>query len=80
MYEVTGPELDAMVEAALDQPGVLGGRMTGAGFGGCALAIVKEECVDSFIENVGRIYKEKTGYTGEFYIAEIADGAGEYVG
>ena len=80
LYEVTGPELDAMVEAALDQPGVLGGRMTGAGFGGCALAIVKEECVDSFIENVGRIYKEKTGYTGEFYIAEIADGAGEYVG
>lgn len=77
LYEVTGLELDSIVEAALKQEGVLGARMTGAGFGGCALAIVKEECVDEFIKNVSAEYTEKTGYSGEFYIAEIADGAGE---
>ncbi|MBE5759731.1 MAG: galactokinase [Clostridiales bacterium] len=79
LYEVSGIELDTMVEAALKQEGVLGARMTGAGFGGCALAIVKEECVDKFIENVGKEYNEKIGYVAEFYIAEIADGAGELV-
>ncbi len=77
LYEVTGEELDAMVESALNQDGVLGARMTGAGFGGCALAIVKEENVEKFIENVGKEYTEKTGYVGEFYIAEISGGARE---
>ena len=58
-YEVTGIELDTLVEEALKQDGVIGARMTGAGFGGCAVSIVKENCVDTFIENVGKEYQEK---------------------
>lgn len=73
-YEVTGIELDTMVEAAWQQDGVLGARMTGAGFGGCSVSIVKEEAVDAFIENVGRIYKERIGYAADFYVVEIGDG------
>ncbi|WP_035051217.1 galactokinase [Carnobacterium pleistocenium] len=73
-YEVTGPELDAMVQAAWDQPGVLGARMTGAGFGGCAIAIVENNTIDAFIGQVGKQYQEKIGYPGEFYIAQISDG------
>jgi len=75
LYEVTGPALDAMVDAAKKQPGVLGSRMTGAGFGGCTISLVKDSDVDAFIENVGREYKEKTGIAAEFYIAGIGDGA-----
>ncbi|WP_373471296.1 galactokinase [Carnobacterium alterfunditum] len=73
-YEVTGPELDAMVQAAWEQPGVLGARMTGAGFGGCAIAIVEDSTIDAFIDQVGKQYQEKIGYPGEFYIAQISDG------
>lgn len=73
-YEVTGPELDAIVQAAWNQPGVLGARMTGAGFGGCAIAIVKNNTIDDFIDQVGKQYQEKVGYPGEFYIAQISDG------
>lgn len=73
-YEVTGPELDAIVQAAWDQPGILGARMTGAGFGGCAIAIVKNNTIDDFIDQVGKQYQEKVGYPGEFYIAQISDG------
>lgn len=76
-YEVTGVELDRLVEAAWNQPGVLGARMTGAGFGGCAIAIVANETVESFIENVGAAYKDKIGYEAEFYVASIGDGAKE---
>ncbi|WP_096437190.1 galactokinase [Alteribacter populi] len=76
-YEVTGFELDTLVETAWKQDGVLGARMTGAGFGGCAIAIVEEKCVDNFIENVGTRYKEKVGYEADFYIASIGDGARE---
>ncbi|MEG6573695.1 galactokinase [Caldibacillus debilis] len=76
-YEVTGPELDAIVEAAWEQEGVLGARMTGAGFGGCAIAIVETEQIPRFIENVGRIYKEKIGYEAAFYHVTIGDGAKE---
>ena len=73
-YEVTGPELDAIVQAAWEQPGVLGARMTGAGFGGCAIAIVENSTIDAFIDQVGKQYQEKIGYPGEFYIAQISDG------
>ncbi|MGA9519455.1 MAG: galactokinase [Trichococcus sp.] len=74
-YEVTGIELDTLVQAAWDQPGVLGARMTGAGFGGCAIAIVQKEAIPTFIENVGKTYEAVIGYPAEFYIAEISDGA-----
>jgi galactokinase len=76
-YEVTGVELDSLVEAAWEQPGVLGARMTGAGFGGCAIAIVENNEVDNFIANVGAAYLEKIGYEAEFYVASIGDGAKE---
>ncbi|MGJ7911921.1 galactokinase [Neobacillus sp. LXY-1] len=76
-YEVTGIELDTLVEAAWRQPGVLGARMTGAGFGGCAIAIVANETVDSFIEKVGTVYQEKIGYKADLYVASIGDGAKE---
>jgi galactokinase len=73
-YEVTGIELDTLVEAALQQEGVIGARMTGAGFGGCAVSIVKGEYVDSFIEEVGKVYKEMIGYEASFYVVEVGDG------
>lgn len=73
-YEVTGKELDALVEAAWKQEGVVGSRMTGAGFGGCTVSIVKEEAVDAFIKNVGEIYKKEIGYEADFYVVEIGDG------
>lgn len=73
-YEVTGKELDTLVAEALKQPGVIGARMTGAGFGGCAVSIVKEEAIDSFIEHVGKAYKEQIGYAADFYVVEIGDG------
>lgn len=73
-YEVTGKELDTLVAEALKQPGVIGARMTGAGFGGCAVSIVKTEAVDAFIENVGKAYKEQIGYAADFYVVEVGDG------
>lgn len=76
-YEVTGKELDALVEAAWAQPGVIGSRMTGAGFGGCTVSLVKRDQVESFMENVTNLYREKTGLTPDFYLAAIADGAKE---
>ena len=74
-YEVTGLELDSLVEAAWEEVGTVGARMTGAGFGGCAVSIVKNSEVDNFIKNVGKKYKEKTGLEASFYIANIGDGA-----
>jgi len=76
-YEVTGVELDTLVEAAWEQEGVIGSRMTGAGFGGCTVSIVKNDKVDSFIEHVGMKYKEKIGYEADFYVVDIGDGARE---
>ena len=73
-YEVTGGELDTLVHAAWKQPGVLGARMTGAGFGGCAIALVAKNEVEAFEKNVADIYQEKIGYLPSFYIAETADG------
>ena len=73
-YEVTGIELDTLVENAWEQEGVIGSRMTGAGFGGCTVSIVKTDCVDKFVENVGKAYLEKIGYAADFYVVEIGDG------
>lgn len=73
-YEVTGKELDTLVEESLKQDGVVGARMTGAGFGGCAVSIVKKDKVEDFIKNVGKAYKEKMGYEADFYAVEIGDG------
>ena len=76
-YEVTGKELDTLVELAWKQDGVIGSRMTGAGFGGCTVSIVKKDKVDDFIKNVGKGYKEKIGYDADFYIVEVSEGAGK---
>ncbi len=74
-YEVTGPQLDALAEAAWKIDGVLGSRMTGGGFGGCTVSLVQEQAIPTFIEKVGAEYTEKTGLVADFYIAEIGDGA-----
>jgi len=74
-YEVTGLELDTLQEAAVKQPGVLGARMTGAGFGGCAIALVEKAQVETFKTNVEAIYTDKIGYAPTFYEATIGDGA-----
>ena len=74
-YEVTGPQLDALAEAAWKVDGVLGSRMTGGGFGGCTVSLVRDEAIPTFIEKVGAEYTAKTGLTADFYIAEIGDGA-----
>jgi len=74
-YEVTIKETDLLVRLAWDQEGVIGARMTGGGFGGCCIAIVENEHVDSFTENVGADYEKEIGYAPEFYIAETEDGA-----
>ena len=73
-YEVTGKELDTIVEESLKQDGVIGARMTGAGFGGCAVSIVESDKVDNFIKNVSKEYKDKIGYDASFYAVEIGNG------
>ena len=73
-YEVTGIELDTLVEEAWKQPGVVGARMTGAGFGGCTVNLVKEEDVEAFIQNVGAAYEEKIGYAADFYVVDVGNG------
>ena len=73
-YEVTGEELDTLVEEAWKVDGVIGSRMTGAGFGGCTVSIVKDEAVGTFIENVGKAYKDRIGYAADFYVVEIGSG------
>jgi len=74
-YEVTGAELDTLVEEARKINGTIGSRMTGAGFGGCTVSIVKEGNVEEFIRSVGKNYEERTGLHADFYIAEVNDGA-----
>ncbi|MDO5100120.1 MAG: galactokinase [Eubacteriales bacterium] len=76
LYEVTGPHLDAIVEGAM-QAGAIGARMTGAGFGGCAIALVKKEQTEDFIEKTGRYYREQTGLTGSFFISGVDNGPRE---
>ncbi|MDQ0203129.1 galactokinase [Pectinatus haikarae] len=73
-YEVTGQELDTLAELAWQQDGVIGSRMTGGGFGGCTVSIVKNDCLESFKANVAKLYTQKIGYAPEFYIADIGDG------
>ena len=73
-YEVTGIELDTLVELAWATEGVVGARMTGAGFGGCTVSIVKDECVDNFKETIRVKYKEKIGYEPDFYVVSTSDG------
>ena len=73
-YEVTGFELDTMVEEGRKIKGVIGTRMTGGGFGGCTVSLVKDEAVDTFIAQVGKNYEQKTGLKPVFYVAEIGDG------
>jgi galactokinase len=80
LYEVTGAELDAMVDAARSVPGVLGSRMTGAGFGGCTVSLVHQDSVERFIVDVGDKYEAATGLKAEFYVCDIGDGVGELKG
>ena len=79
-YEVTGIELDTLVESAWKQQGVLGARMTGAGFGGCTVSLVHEDDVERFVKEVGAAYKERTGLEGEFYVCGVGDGVKEWDG
>ncbi|MCR5310647.1 MAG: galactokinase [Lachnospiraceae bacterium] len=76
-YEVTGIELDTLVAEALKVKGVIGSRMTGAGFGGCTVSIVKDEAIDTFIKQVGEAYLAKIGYAADFYVVEVGDGPAE---
>lgn len=73
-YEVTGVELDTLVEEAWKVEGVIGSRMTGAGFGGCTVSIVKNGSIDDFIARVGAAYQARIGYAADFYVVEIGDG------
>lgn len=78
-YEVTGKELDTLVEEALNCNGVIGARMTGAGFGGCAVSIVKSDNVEEVIQAVGENYKKKIGYAADFYVVSVGDGPKELI-
>lgn len=73
-YEVTGIELDTLVDEARKVEGVIGSRMTGAGFGGCTVSLVKDEAIDAFIAQVGENYKNKIGYAADFYVVSVGDG------
>ena len=73
-YDVTGIELDTLAEEAWKVPGVIGSRMTGGGFGGCTVSIVKDEAIDNFKKTVGENYKNKIGYEATFYTVEIGGG------
>ena len=74
-YEVSCEEIDILVDLAWNTSGVIGSRITGGGFGGCTVSIVKNYAIDTFIETIGRAYKEKVGHEAEFYTVEIGDGA-----
>lgn len=74
-YEVSCEEIDILVDLAWETDGVIGSRITGGGFGGCTVSIVKNDAVDHFISSVGAAYKEKAGHEAEFYVVEIGDGA-----
>ncbi|MBO4374080.1 MAG: galactokinase [Lachnospiraceae bacterium] len=74
-YEVSCPEVDILVEEAWKVEGVIGSRMTGGGFGGCTVSIVKNDHIDEFKDRISRVYREKTGLDAAFYIADAADGA-----
>ena len=73
-YEVSCEEIDILVDLAWKIPGVIGSRITGGGFGGCTVSIVKNDAVDTFIDSIGKAYREKVGHDAEFYVVEIGDG------
>ena len=73
-FEVTGPELDALYEAACAVDGVIGTRMTGAGFGGCTVSIVRDDSVDAFVKSVGEAYRKTIGYDASFYVVSVGGG------
>lgn len=73
-YETSCPEVDVLVDEAWKIPGVIGSRITGGGFGGCTVSIVKDEAVDEFKEKLTKAYEEKVGKTPEFYVVSIGDG------
>ncbi|WP_461810546.1 galactokinase [Faecalimonas sp.] len=75
-YEVSCKEIDILVDLAWKTDGVIGSRITGGGFGGCTVSIVKSDAVDNFIETIGQMYEEKVGHKAEFYVVDIGDGAG----
>ena len=74
-YEVSCEEIDILVDLAWKTEGVIGSRITGGGFGGCTVSIVKNDAVDDFVENIGKQYKEKVGHEAEFYVVDIGEGA-----
>lgn len=76
-YEVTGKELDTLVSLAWKHEGTIGSRMTGAGFGGCTVSIVKKDKYRQFIQEVGQKYEQQIGYAADFYVANIGDGTRE---
>lgn len=73
-YEVTGFEMDVLAQAAWKQDGVIGSRITGGGFGGCTVSLVKEESIPAFMDAVGKEYSEKTKLKADFYVVEIGGG------
>ena len=73
-YEATGVELDTLAELAWEQPGVIGSRMTGGGFGGCTVSIVENDAREAFERDITEKYTKKIGYAPSFYVADIADG------
>lgn len=73
-FEVSCAELDVLAETAQTLPGVYGARMTGGGFGGCTVSIVKTEALADFQEKLARVYRERTGLEAEFYTVEAGDG------
>jgi galactokinase len=78
-YEVSGAELDAVVEYSLTDSNVIGARMTGAGFGGCAIAIVNADAFEEYRKNVIEYYTQKIGYAPSVYATNISDGVHEIV-
>ncbi len=76
-YEVSCEEIYVLVDLAQAMPGVIGSRITGGGFGGCTVSIVKNDAVDTFVEEIGKAYLEKVGHEAEFYVVDIGDGAGK---
>ena len=76
-YEVTGFELDTMAEEAQKLSGVIGSRMTGAGFGGCTVSLVDQDQIDGFIDKLGKTYSEKTNLQADFYVADVGNGVCE---
>lgn len=74
-YEVSCKEIDILVDLAWETEGVIGSRITGGGFGGCTVSIVKQDAVDTFISKIGKAYCDQVGHEAEFYVVDIGDGA-----